>query len=472
MIEYPHKNDNIAVMYENTALQGVVFCVVIKNMDKPYDLGIANVIIVSAHYGYEPFSGSVAVMDGRIAAVIRENLRQGDCAQWIDGGGKILMPGLFNGHCHGDMTLGKGLGDGMTLGEQNQAFAVHNWFQKFITDEDRYYSRQLTYCEALLSGTTFLCENMYWSLGARSAKAMTETGIRGALVEDIRRDFVNQDDLVPAADLRAFMDDCRQRGLVPVAGLPAEEDFETRRLRAAHETLESLGMLRTMHLAETDWRIAAVENKYGLTSIEYLHQHKILGPRFIGSHVVHVSDREISLLRDTGVSVVNTPLCEMKIADGIAPIPEMVRQGVTVCLGTDGAMWNNSNDIFREMKGMALLHSINSGTRSLSPGDILNMATINGARAFGVDADLGTIEPGKLADLILLETAAPHMQPLRLGKHENVLSNIVYSATGADVTDVFIGGKRIVENRVLHSVDVPAIAAKVRRASEKIAAAL
>jgi 5-methylthioadenosine/S-adenosylhomocysteine deaminase len=433
------------------------------------DLGIANVIIVSANFGYEPFVGSVAVKDGRIVTVTRETLASADCIRWIDGGGKILMPGLFNGHCHGDMTLGKGLGDGMTLGEQIEAFKDHNWFQKFITEEDRYYSRQLTYCEALLSGTTFICENMYWSLGGLSAKAMTETGIRGALVEDIRRDFINQDDLVPDADLRAFMEDCRQQGLVPIAGMPAEEDFETRRFLEAHGKLETLGMLRTMHLAETDWRIAAVKTKYGLTPIEYLYQNKILNNRFIGSHVVHASDREISLLKETGVKVANTPLCEMKIADGIAPIPEMVRRGIAVCLGTDGAMWNNSNDIFREMKGMALLHSIHGGVRSLSPRDILNMATINGAAAFGVDAELGTIAPGKLADLILIETDTPHMQPLRLGKGENVLSNIVYSATGQDVTDVFIGGKRIVENRALKSVDPKVIAARVRRASEKIA---
>jgi 5-methylthioadenosine/S-adenosylhomocysteine deaminase len=100
------------------------------------------------------------------------------------------------------------------------------------------------------------------------------------------------------------------------------------------------------------------------------------------------------------------------------------------------------------------------------------MATINGAKAFGVDADLGTIERGKLADFILIETNTPHMQPLRLGKRENVLSAIVYGATGADVTDVFVGGKRIVENRILNSVDVNSIAAKVRQSSEKIAAAL
>jgi 5-methylthioadenosine/S-adenosylhomocysteine deaminase len=135
-------------------------------------------------------------------------------------------------------------------------------------------------------------------------------------------------------------------------------------------------------------------------------------------------------------------------------------------------MWNNSNDIFREMKGMALIHSISGGVRSLSPKDILTMATINGARAFGVEADLGTVEPGKLADFILIETDAPHMQPLRLGKRENVLSAIVYSATGGDVTDVFIGGKRIVENRALKGVDARAIAAKVRQTGEKIAAAL
>jgi 5-methylthioadenosine/S-adenosylhomocysteine deaminase len=441
-------------------------------VEKLYDLGIANVIIVSAGNGYESFAGSVGVKGGRIATVEAGRIAAADCGEWLDGQGRILMPGLFNSHCHGDMTLGKGLGDGMTLGEQIEAFDDHNWFWKFINDEDRYYSRQLLYCEALLSGTTFLCENMYWSLGSRSAEAMIKTGIRGALVEDVRRDFINQDDLVPAEELRAFIDDSLRQGLIPVAGMPAEEDFETRRLLAIHEKLEGLEMLRTMHLAETDWRVARIEKLCSLGPIEYLHQQGLLTSRFIGSHVVHASDAEIGRLVEHRVSVANTPLCEMKIADGIAPIPEMVRRGVNVCLGTDGSMWNNSNDLFREMKGMALIHSINSGVRSLSPRDILNMATINGARAFGLEADLGTIVPGKLADLILIETDAPHIQPLRLGKHENVLSALVYSATGGDVTDVFIRGKRIVENRTLTSIDAKAVAAKVRQSSEKIAAAL
>jgi 5-methylthioadenosine/S-adenosylhomocysteine deaminase len=441
-------------------------------MEKLYDLGVANVIVVSAGKGYVPFAGSVGVRGGRIAAVAGEGIAAADCKQWIDGGGRILMPGLFNSHCHGDMTLGKGFGDAMTLGEQIEAFKDHNWFWKFINDDDRYYSRQLTYCEALLSGTTFLCENMYWSLGSRSAEAMTRTGIRGALVEDVRRDFINQDNLGPPEEMQTFIEESRRQRLVPVAGMPAEEDFETRRLLDIHKTLEDLEMLRTMHLAETDWRVALVEKKYGLGPIEYLHQKGLLNRRFIGSHVVQASEADIGCLGEHHVSVANTPLCEMKIADGIAPIPEMVRRGINVCLGTDGSMWNNSNDIFREMKGVALIHSVNSGVRSLAPRQILDMATINGARAFGVDTDLGTIEEGKLADFILIETASPHMQPLRLGRHENVLSALVYSATGADVTDVFIGGQRIVENRTLKSIDVQAIAAKALQGSEKIAAGL
>ena len=162
------------------------------------------------------------------------------------------------------------------------------------------------------------------------------------------------------------------------------------------------------------------------------------------------------------------PLCEMKIADGIAPIPKMVRAGVTVCLGTDGAMWNNSNDIFREMKGMALLHSIHSGIRSLKTTDILDMATIHGAKAFGLETEFGTIEEGKSADFILIRTDKPHMRPLRLGLCENVTSSLVFSANGNDVSDVLVNGNHVVRNGVLHTVDVAQIMDSVQKANEKI----
>jgi len=445
-----------------------------------YSLGIDNVIIVSGNFDYVPFRGSV-FLDGKVIAKVNKTVcktvctgesvpkvPREQCAEWIDGGGKILMPGLVNCHCHGDMTLARGLGDGMTLLEQIEAFRPHNWFYKYINDDDRYYARQLSYCESLLSGTTFICENMYWGLGERSVSAMSEIGIKGALVEDIRYDFSNSDSFLPVEKLKEISSACREAGLVPVIGLMAEEDFETGRLRKAFDLLRDIDALQTMHLAENEWRKDIILKKYNMTPVEYLACNGFLNDKFIGSHVVCLTDNEVGLLKEAKVKVANTPLCEMKIADGIAPIPEMVRRGVTVGLGTDGPLWNNSSDIFREMKGMALLHTISKGIRSLSKKDILNMATTGGAAVFGREADFGMIKEGMKADMILIDPDKPRLQPLLLGKNENVTSAIVFNATGADVTDVFVNGKRLVKDGKLTGVDVKAIIERVRQAAEKI----
>jgi 5-methylthioadenosine/S-adenosylhomocysteine deaminase len=444
-----------------------------------FSLGIDNVIIISKNFGWEPFMGSVYLQGDKIAKVSRLQTdgpvskdgcaKLHECEAWIDGGGKILMPGLVNCHCHGDMTLARGLGDGMTLLEQIEAFRSHNWFQRFITDDDRYYSRQLTYCEALLAGVTFICENAYWSLGNRTVQAMRETGITGALVEDIRFDFVDSDSLLSDQALGEFSAACCEGGFVPVIGLPAEEDWETGRLRKMFEKVNNVNALQTLHLAENKWRVDIILKKYGLTPIEYLAREGLLHDRLIGSHVVCACEDEIRLLKESNVKVANTPLCEMKINDGVAPIPKMVSRGVTVGLGTDGALWNNSSDIFREMKGEVLLHTVSSGPRSLSAKNVLDMATAGGAAVFGRENEFGMIKEGMRADMILLGVDKPHMQPLLLGKHENVTSAAVFSATGADVTDVFVNGKRLVKDGALTTVDVPVLCAKVRQTAERIA---
>lgn len=437
-----------------------------------YEIGISGAIIVSGHNNYQPFIGSVGVNGELIADVLPGTMEKTECDTWIDGSGKILMPGLVNGHCHGDMTLARGLGDDLTLWEQNQEFADTGWFYTLIDDEDRFYSRQLTYCEALLSGTTFIMENMYWGLGEDSVRAMKEVGIRGALAEDIRKDFSKPDIFVSDAYLDRYQNACKESGLIPVLGSISEEDYETQRLKKIREAAENRNMLTTCHLAENTWRRQMILEKYRTTPIDYLYHNGLLGENVIGSHVVYATDAEVEQLARSHTKVVNTPLCEMKIQDGIAPIPEMVRKGVTVCLGTDGAMWNNSNDIFREMKGMSLIHSMNSGIRSLKKTDILDMATRNGAKCFGIEDCYGTIEAGKKADFILVETRAPHMQPMRIGPGENVTSSIIFNATGQDVTDVFVDGRHVVEHRELKTINVSELIEKVQKTSEKIAKAL
>ncbi len=366
------------------------------------------------------------------------------------------------------MTLGKGLGDDLTLLEQNEAFGDSSWFYDYIDDDDRYYSRQLTYCEALLSGTTFIVENMYWGLGTRSVQAMNQVGIRGALAEDIRKDFSNPDIMHSPKDISEFAKHCKENNILPIIGSISEEDFHRERLQKISEITKSHSLITTFHLAETTWRLQLIKEKFNTSPIKFLYENGVLGEKVLGSHVVHLDSEEIKLLASTGTKVVNTPLCEMKICDGIAPIPEMVKAGVCVCLGTDGAMWNNSNDIFREMKGMSLLHTINSGIRSLDKKEILDMATLNGAKAFGLEELYGSIEKGKKADFILIETNSPHMQPLVLGDHENVTSAVVYSATGSDVAHVFVNGRQVVENHKLLDIDLDFISKKVYEASIKV----
>ena len=433
-----------------------------------YDIIISNAIILSGHNRYQPFIGSVAVVGDKIQFIKDGEMSAFEAVTWIDGTGKILMPGLVNGHCHGDMTLGRGLGDDMTLLEQDTKYMAHRWFYDFITDEDRFYSRQLTYCEALLSGTTFINENMYWGLGDESIRAMAEIGIRGALAEDIRPDFTDATVLRSVQELQRFKVLCEEKGLIPSIGGISEETYEPELLQRIEQIRQEAGIMETCHLAETKWRLAIIEEKFQTTPVKMLYELGLLGKFKLGSHVVHLTEEEISYLAETGTSVVNTPLCEMKITDGIAPIPEMVKAGVNVCLGTDGAMWSNSNDLFREMRAMSLIHSMNSGIRTFTNQDMIDMATINGAKAYGIEDQYGSIEVGKKADFILIDTNKPHLTPIQLGAYENITSHVVFNVNGQDVTDVFVNGIHRVKDGALVGVDVDYIRKKVQETSNKI----
>ena len=434
-----------------------------------FDTVISGGIIISAHNRYTPLVGSIGITDGRIEYVGPKLLHSTDGKNYLDASGHIILPGLVNGHCHGDMGFAKGAGDNLTLGEQMQVFADNSWFYNSLSSEDRFWSRKHTYAEALLSGTTMLMENMYWSLdGDLSQKAFSEIGLRGAPAEDVRFDFSRSDGFLTPEMLDQFTQRCLDHHLIPVLGTLPEEEFNDERLKKVRQVVDERKSFFTSHLAETTWRLEASINNMGARPVAVLDRYGLLNERYIGSHAVYLNQDDINLMAQRGAKVVNTPICEMKIGDGIAPIPQMVKAGVTVALGTDGAMWSNSNDIFREMKCMVLLHSLNSGVRSLTAADVLDMATINGAKLFGLEKDLGTIEQGKLADLVLLNAKSPHMSPLRTGVGENVSSTVVYCATGSDVTDVFVNGKHVVRNRALTTANLDEILQKTSEISQKV----
>lgn len=434
-----------------------------------FDTVISNGIIISPHDRYIPKHGSIGIKNGTIQYTGDKLLTKSDAKDFVDASGTIVMPGLVNGHCHGDMGFAKGLGDNTTLGEQMNIFRDNNWFFNDLTEEDRYFSRLLTYTEALLSGTTMLVENMFWSLGDLSYKAFNTIGLRGVPVEDIRYDFYNSDGFVTSDMLDKFAKKCKTKDLIPALGIMPEEEFTSERLKKTASITNNNGIYYTSHLAETTWRYEASQTNMNGTPVEVLNEYGLINEHYIGSHGVYLNKNDINILSKQKAKIVNTPLCEMKISDGIAPIPSLINAGVNVALGTDGAMWNNSNDIFREMKGMALLHSLNSGVRSLDAKCILDMAIINGVKLFGLEEKLGTLEEGKIADIILVDATKPHMWPLRTNDKENVTSNLVYCATGSDVSDVFVNGNHLVKNGIAAHIDIKKIKKYTLEASLKAA---
>ncbi len=433
-----------------------------------FDTVISRGIILSSHNGYKPFIGSIGINGEVIELVTHLILEPNDAKEYIDASGKIVMPGLINGHCHGDMAFAKGLGGNMTLKDQMSVFGKVGWFYPYITDEERYFSRQHTYCEAILSGTTTLVENMFWSLGEQSQKAFKEVGLRGAPVEDVRYDFMKSDEFLTDKMLNSFRSACEENGYIPILGTLPEEEFTDFRLKEIDRIVNGSQSLHTSHLAETNWRYDSAVEKFHMSPVKVLEKYNLLNERYIGSHGIYFDEEDIKILAKNHVKIVNTPICEQKIADGVAPIRKLMDHGITVGLGTDGAMWNNSNDIFREMKCMAIVHNIQNGTNTFSTKDILDMGTINGAKILGLEHKLGTLETGKIADIILIDATSPHMTPIYYEDWENVTANVVFCATGADVTDVMVAGEFKVRNRNIMTCNVKRIQKIVEETSNNV----
>jgi 5-methylthioadenosine/S-adenosylhomocysteine deaminase len=201
-----------------------------------------------------------------------------------------------------------------------------------------------------------------------------------------------------------------------------------------------------IHLSESESEIEEIKNKYEKNPVEFLDDLEFLDSSVVAAHCVHLTEKEMKILREKDVKVVHNPVSNMKTASGVAPVPEMLQKKICVALGTDGAASNNCLDLFQEMKFAALLHKINKLNPTVIPAErVLDFATVNGARALGLESQIGSIETGKKADIIILNVKKPNMTPI-LSNH-SITSHLVYSATGNDVETSIVDGKIIMENR-------------------------
>jgi 5-methylthioadenosine/S-adenosylhomocysteine deaminase len=410
-------------------------------------------------------NASIYVEDGKITEIGGGISHDAD--QAIDGHGMILLPGLVNTHTHVPMVIFRGYADDLLL----QDWLSHKiWrLEPNMTEETCYWGTMLGCLEMIASGTTTF-NDMYFFVESE-AKAIRDIGIRAVLssvIIDLTPDpKLHRDNASKVLD---FLKEIRNPLLTPAIAPHSVYSCSEETLQWAKTRADKEHVLVHTHIAETRKEQGDIENKLGLKVVEYLDRIGFLGANVVGAHCGWVSIKEVKLLGESGTKVAHCPVSNMKLAvGGAAPLPEMFESHVCVGLGTDGAASNNTLDMFETMKFCALLHKHTRWDPTILPAQTtLDLATRDGARVLGMEETIGSIEVGKSADMILLDTRAPNMMPIH-GKN-TVISDLVYSANGANVDTTIVNGKVLMEKRRFKMLDPQAISDNVDRVTQDLLA--
>jgi 5-methylthioadenosine/S-adenosylhomocysteine deaminase len=392
----------------------------------------------------------------------KENATLNNAKRVIDAQGGIIMPGLVNGHTHAAMTLFRGLADDLPLME---------WLNNYIfpaeskIDSGFVYTGTLLACaEMILSGTTTFCD-MYLFEGD-AVNACREAGMR-SLMGEVLYDFnsPNYGSLENGFRYTEWLISRWQDD--PVISIAVEPHSlftcSPKLLLEANELALRHQAPLIIHLAETEDESKYVEKTFGKRPVDHLNELGILGPHLIACHCVHLNSEEIKLLSDKGVRVIHNPESNMKLSSGIAPVNEMILSGIKVGIGTDGCASNNDLDLMSEMDTAAKLHKIKTmEPTAMDALTVLKMATIEGAKALGMDNRIGSLEVGKKADLIIIDINKPHLTPMY-----NPYSHIVYSARGSDVVHSIINGRLVMYERELLTIDIQSLMEKANSLSKR-----
>lgn len=377
---------------------------------------------------------------------IREDI---EVSRIIDGKNKLAMPGLVNAHTHIGMSLLRNYADDLPL---------HEWLNNAIwpveaklTGKDVYWGSLLSIVEMIQSGTTSFCD-MYFFMD-EVAKAVEESGMRGVLTRGMVGDDNSDGKLKESKELFNNWHG-KANGRIKVMIAPhAPYTCGPEFLIKAKELAEELDTGIHIHLSETKKEIEDSFKAHGKSPIKHVYDLGLFDRHTIAAHCVHVDDEDIEILKDNNVYPVNNPGSNLKLASGFAPVDEMLKAGIPVSLGTDGSSSNNNLNMFEEMNLAALVNkAVNLDAISVPAYSALEMGTINGAKALDWDKEIGSIEIGKRADLILIDMDKPHLYP----KH-NLISAISYTSQASDVDTVIIDGKIIMENREIKTLDVEKI---------------
>ncbi|MEM2096401.1 MAG: amidohydrolase [Candidatus Caldarchaeum sp.] len=425
-------------------------------------------------------NGAVVVEDGRIVDVGKadEVMSKYPRYERVDAKKKIVLPGIVDGHLHQTQMLARGLADDVDL-----ITWIHERilpYEAVMDDRDAYLSALLCSMEAVKTGTTTAVDPGGYRM-ENVGKAMAEIGVRGVIA------WASMDVDDPARpvpkELKTSTDEAVRRneellkrcqgmgdGRITVwCGLRVEPNVSAELISKVNELAVKHGVGVEMHNAVTKEQMEWVRKRTGRTTVEYLDSLGVLGPHWLLIHMGWITDKEVKLLKDRDVKVAHVPGASMKGAYGsvaFGKFPELISSGVTVCLGCDSCAANNSLDMFRAMYLAASAHKeVRYDPDLILPEEALEMATILGARAVGMESQVGSIEKGKRADLIIVNPNSSNWIP----NHEFALiPNLVYSAEGRDVETVMIDGRVVMENRRMTTVDEQKVLEESQKSSERI----
>jgi 5-methylthioadenosine/S-adenosylhomocysteine deaminase len=419
--------------------------------------------------------GAVAIGDGRILEVgpAREVEARHPGAERIDARGGIVLPGLINAHTHAAMVMFRGLADDLDLMDwlEGHIFPAE---AKYVDEDFVRAGTRLACLEMLRGGTTTMVDLYYYEDAV--ADEVERCGMRGVLGQTIigfpAPDFATVEESMAAA--RRFAERWRGHPRITAAIAPhALYTLSGEQMTAAHALAAELDLPMLTHMAEDRSEIARVLERTGKRSIAVFEELEALDDRVLGAHVVDASPDEIALLAERGVGVAHCPQSNLKVGAGIAPVAAMIAAGVAVGVGTDGAGSNNDLDLWEEIDTAAKLQKLASGDpKTLDARQALAMATIEGARAIDLESEIGSLEAGKRADLVVVRTDGPHQQPQR--PLPNPYSLLVYATKASDVETVVVEGRVVMrDGRVLtlDAASVLADAARKRQPLEALASA-
>ncbi len=412
--------------------------------------------------------GRVLIAGGRILAVEpgREPASsRNEGVPKLDARGGIIMPGLVNAHNHAAMSLFRGFSDDLPL----QQWLFEKIFPaeaKHLNPESVYWGSLLSCLEMIASGTTCFADGYFFQ--DATVKAVQAAGLRGVLAQGVI-DFPAPGVPDPAENLRtaaAFLD--RWQGVSELIrpGVFCHSPLTCRpeTLQKALEISRDRGSPLQIHLSETLAEVAETQKRHGRRPAQLLGEIGLLGPDLVAVHAVHLDEAEMDLLQEREVRVVHVPESNMKLGSGAAPVRQMLGRGMRLGLGTDGPASNNDLDLFREMDSAAKLSKVSSlDPTALDAVTALKMATRWGAAVLGLGAEVGSLEKGKSADLIVVDIAQPHLCPLY-----DPFSALVYAAGGGDVRDVLVRGRVLLKDRRFTFLDPEEIMGRVREICRSI----